>query len=304
MVVADSLTARLRERLPQIQFTEYADLKAQCTFRIGGRARLMCMPKTVVELIALCEFFKQAGVRPFILGRGTNVLFSDGDLDMVIIKTSESMKSVELIDPLILRADSGASLYSLANRAAKESLSGLEFAQGIPGTVGGAVYMNAGAYGGELSQVCVRTRYVDEDMKVQVVEAAAHEFSYRHSRFSDSGDVILDSEFKLREGDSVEIEKVHRELAERRRTSQPLDMPSAGSTFKRPPEGFAAKLIDDCGLKGEWRGGAEVSTKHAGFVVNRGGATFEDVITLMDYVRETVYKASGVMLEPEVRIVR
>ncbi|MFR3956786.1 MAG: UDP-N-acetylmuramate dehydrogenase, partial [Oscillospiraceae bacterium] len=183
-------------------------------------------------------------------------------------------------------------------------LAGLEFSHGIPGSLGGAVSMNAGAYGGEMKDVVVSTRYLDHDLNLCEAEGAAHDFGYRHSVFSDTDCVVLGSTLALTPGDPAEIRARMLDLSERRRSRQPLDLPSAGSTFKRPAGGYAAALIDAAGLKGYAVGGAQVSEKHAGFVVNRGGATFDDVLRLMDHIRSEVLRTSGVELEPEVKIIR
>ena len=195
-------------------------------------------------------------------------------------------------------------LSRLAVYAQQAGLAGLEFAHGIPGSLGGAVSMNAGAYGGEMKDVVVSTRYLDHDLNLCKAEGAAHDFGYRHSVFSDTDCVVLGSTLALTPGDPAEIRARMLDLSERRRSRQPLDLPSAGSTFKRPAGGYAAALIDAAGLKGYAVGGAQVSEKHAGFVVNRGGATFDDVLRLMDHIRSEVLRTSGVELEPEVKIIR
>ena len=193
-------------------------------------------------------------------------------------------------------------LSRLASFAAARSLAGLEFAHGIPGTLGGAVSMNAGAYGGEMKDVVTSVTYLDEGLSVHETDDAG--FSYRHSRFSDTGCIVLGAEVSLHEDDPDAVRERMRSLAERRRSSQPLDMPSAGSTFKRPAGGYAAALIDEAGLKGCAVGGAQVSEKHAGFVVNRGGASFDDVLRLIEHIQNEVYRVSGIELEPEVKIIR
>ena len=180
----------------------------------------------------------------------------------------------------------------------------MEFAHGIPGSLGGAVSMNAGAYGGEMKDIVVTTQYLDESLEVREVHGAAHDFGYRHSRFSDTGAVILASTLRLTPGDPAAIRARMAELSEKRRASQPLELPSAGSTFKRPVGGYAAALIEQAGLKGYTVGGAQVSEKHAGFVVNRGGATFDDVLRLIDHIRAEVLRTSGIELETEVKIIR
>ncbi|MBQ3262770.1 MAG: UDP-N-acetylmuramate dehydrogenase, partial [Oscillospiraceae bacterium] len=203
-----------------------------------------------------------------------------------------------------LRAECGVTLARLAGEAQRLGLAGLEFAHGIPGSLGGGVSMDAGAYGGELKDVVVSTRYLDEDLNLRECVGAEHDFAYRHSRFSDIDCVILESTVRLTPDDPAAIMERMMTLREKRRASQPLEMPSAGSTFKRPVGGYAAALIDQAGLKGYAIGGAQVSEKHGGFVINRGGATFDDVLRLIDHIRETVYQNSGIRLETEVKIIR
>ena len=206
--------------------------------------------------------------------------------------------------PDTLQAGCGIPLARLAQTALACGLGGMEFAHGIPGSLGGAVSMNAGAYGGEMKDIVVTTQYLDESLEVREVHGAAHDFGYRHSRFSDTGAVILASTLRLTPGDPAAFRARMAELSEKRRASQPLELPSAGSTFKRPVGGYAAALIEQAGLKGYTVGGAQVSEKHAGFVVNRGGATFDDVLRLIDHIRAEVLRTSGIELETEVKIIR
>ncbi len=214
------------------------------------------------------------------------------------------MTGIRRLDDVTLEADAGVLLSRLAVYAQQAGLAGLEFAHGIPGTLGGAVMMNAGAYGGEMKDVLSSVSFLDSDAELFRLPAGELGLGYRRSIFSDTGSIILDAEIRLTPGDRGEIGARMRELAQKRRASQPLDLPSAGSTFKRPAGGYAAALIDQAGLKGFAIGGAQVSEKHAGFVVNRGGATFEDVLRLMAHIEKTVFEKSGVRLEPEVRILK
>ena len=211
----------------------------------------------------------------------------------------EGWRSVRAASISPMRSASRAQNSSMPSA---RSLAGLEFAHGIPGTLGGAVSMNAGAYGGEMKDVVTSVTYLDEGLSVRETDDAG--FSYRHSRFSDTGCIVLGAEVSLHEDDPDAVRERMRSLAERRRSSQPLDMPSAGSTFKRPAGGYAAALIDEAGLKGCAVGGAQVSEKHAGFVVNRGGASFDDVLRLIEHIQNEVYRVSGIELEPEVKIIR
>jgi UDP-N-acetylmuramate dehydrogenase len=282
---------------------EQEPLSRHCSFRIGGPAAWLALPNSEEELIQLCQLLVRKGEEPFLMGNGTNMLFPDAGLDRLVIKTCQNVGGVSVAGNVVT-AQCGASLARVATAAMEAGLTGLEFAHGIPGSVGGGVVMNAGAYGGELKDVVAETTYLDEHMTVSVLRGAEHEFSYRHSYLSDHTGVVLSVKLVLTSGDRETIAGTMRALAEKRRASQPLDMPSAGSTFKRPAVGYAAALIDEAGLKGYTVGGAQVSTKHAGFVVNTGGACCEDVLRLMEHIQNTVLARSGVLLEPEVRIIR
>ena len=297
-----SLVSELRTRLPGMTILEREPLSEHCSFRIGGECAALLQPSSEEELIAAAELLRSAGEKPLLIGNGTNLLITDEPLRRIVIQLGSDFARCTLQNETGIRAEAGVSLYKLANFAAGASLTGLEFAQGIPGTLGGGVSMNAGAYGGEMKDVVVSVRWLDGELRVR--ESGELDLSYRHSRFSDTDDVILSALLSLRPGDEEEIRGTMRTLMEKRRASQPLDMPSAGSTFMRPVGGYAAALIDQAGLKGFRIGGAQVSEKHAGFVVNAGGATFDDVLKLMDEVRERVLALSGITLEPEVKIIR
>ena len=261
-------------------------------------------PASAEETAAVCRIVRDGGAQPLLIGNGTNLLVTDGNVDRIVVQMGERMADVERADATHLRAGAGIPLARLAQAALGYGLAGLEFAHGIPGSLGGAVSMNAGAYGGEMKDVVAATRYLDHDLNLREAVGAEHDFGYRHSVFSDTDCVVLGSTLALTPGDPEEIRARMMDLSERRRSRQPLDLPSAGSTFKRPAEGYAAALIDAAGLKGYAVGGAQVSEKHAGFVVNRGGATFDDVLRLMDHIRSEVLRTSGVELEPEVKIIR
>ena len=289
----------IRRTLPT-EIRQSEPMSRHCSFRIGGECDAMLFPRTGEEAAAILAMLSRAGEVPFLLGNGTNLLITDGPFHRIVLNLT-GMDAVGG-EGLTLTAGAGATLAQLAVQAARRGLTGLEFAHGIPGTVGGGVSMNAGAYGGELKDVVTSVCYLTGQGLRQ--ETADGGFSYRHSVFSDTDKLILSARFQLREGDPEAIRQRMRELMDKRRASQPLDMPSAGSTFKRPVGGYAAALIDQAGLKGYTVGGAQVSEKHAGFLVNRGGATFDDVLRLMDHVRETVHKRSGIWLEPEVKILR
>lgn len=269
------------------------------SFKLGGNAdRFILLDER--DAPALLKELVRTGEKYAFLGNGTNVLVRDEGFAGTIIK----LKSLPpAINEETVSVNAGTSLALLAQTAADRSLSGLEFAHGIPGTVGGAVMMNAGAYGGEIKDVLKSTVYCTPDGQVHTLNAQDHEFDYRHSFFKEHPEyLILRSTFVLKKGIQTEIKDKMAELARRRRDSQPLDKPSAGSTFKRPQGHFAGKLIEDCDLKGFSIGGAQVSTKHAGFVINTGNATCRDVLALTEYIQKTVFERFGVVLEREVKI--
>ena len=297
--MTDLLAARIRAALPELELRQREPLSLHTSFRIGGPARLLALPGSGEELAALCRLLRSLGEKPLILGNGTNVLAPDEGLDRCVIVTARAEGARIAGD--VLEADCGASLTALAAKAAKEGLAGLTFAYGIPGTLGGALVMNAGAYGGEMKDAAEETRFLDGDLRERVYRGPEQGFGYRSSAFT--GDmVILSARLRLRPGDPDALREECRQLLERRRSSQPLDLPSAGSAFKRPEGAYAAALIDRAGLKGFRIGGAMVSEKHAGFIVNAGGATASDVRRLLDEVRERVLRTSGIALEPEIRV--
>jgi UDP-N-acetylmuramate dehydrogenase len=294
----------VRKQLPEIEYRLDEPLKNHTSFKIGGNVKAMFFPRTQEDVIKLCRVLYECGDRPFVLGNGTNILAEDGRLDMIVLKTHGCLTAARQTGDTEMTAESGILLSKLAVFALEHSLTGLEFAHGIPGTLGGAVSMNAGAYGGEMKDIVVKTTAVAPDSQVFDVIGDAHGFSYRRSRFSEMNHVILSSVLKLDKGDPEVIKSRMDELSRKRRESQPLNLPSAGSTFKRPQGGYAAALIEQAGLKGYVFGGAMVSEKHAGFVVNRGNATFSDVMAVIDHVRETVLKQFSIELEPEVKIIK
>lgn len=298
------LIKEIKDALPGLELRENVKMSEHCSFKIGGEAPCMALPASEEETAELCRILRARGVKPLIMGNGTNLLVTDEPLEYFVIRFGESMSGIEKRGETGVSAGCGVTLSRLAAFCAGESLAGMEFAHGIPGTLGGAVCMNAGAYGGEMKDVTASVRCLDGELRLLTLGADALDLSYRHSVFTGTEDVILGAALALEKGDSETIRGRMRELAEKRRASQPLDKPSAGSTFKRPAGGYAAALIDQAGLRGFAVGGAQVSEKHAGFVVNRGGATFDDVLTLMEHIVEAVYKNSGVLLEPEVKIIR
>lgn len=298
-----ALDKMIGDYLPDLEWVCDEPMAKHTSFRIGGPARRMALPKTREQLVVLAGLLQEAGIEPLLLGNGTNLLVADEGLDTVVINTSAQLSRVEQTGECELTADAGVSLCQLALFAWKQGLAGLAFAHGIPGTLGGGVVMNAGAYGGELKDVIADVTALYPD-GVRTLTADEMGFSYRHSVFSSGEGIVLGAKLKLEPGDPNAIKAKMDELMARRKVSQPLEFPSAGSTFKRPPGHYAGPLIESCGLKGARIGGAEVSCKHAGFVVNAGGATCADVLALMEKVQKTVFDTYGVLLEPEVKIVR
>ena len=297
-----ALDRQIHDYLPDLKWVENEPMAKHTSFRIGGPAKRMAFPKTREQLVVLMGFLQDAGVKPLLIGNGTNLLVADKGLDTVVIDTSAELSHIELTDEGEIAADAGVSLAKLALFAWKNGLTGLEFAHGIPGTLGGGIVMNAGAYGGELKDVVTEVTALYPD-GVKVLTPAQLDFSYRHSVFSAGEGIVLGAKLKLETGDKDAIKAEMDELMARRKASQPLELPSAGSTFKRPEGYFAAALIDQCGLKGLTVGGAQVSEKHAGFVINRGGATCADVLALMAQVQQRVWEEKGVRLEPEVKVI-
>lgn len=273
------------------------------TFRIGGPATLFAEANGQ-QMALLSEKAHQLGVPYLVIGNGSNLLVSDRGFDGLVIKMAEM--PVRFLDERTIEVSAGTPLARVATVAAEAELAGLEFAQGIPGAVGGAVVMNAGAYEGQMSDVLSSTFYYsEEERQFHRLEAKDHRFAYRHSIYLEHSDWVVSSAvFTLTPGNKEEIRAKMTDYAARRRAKQPLEYPSAGSTFKRPEGYFAGKLIEDCGLKGYTVGGAQVSEKHAGFVINTGGATCEDVVRLMEHIEEQVYLRFGVQLEREVRLVK
>ena len=290
--------------LPDLRMAHDEPMGRHTSFRIGGPARRMAFPASGEQLVLLLAEAERLGARPLVIGNGTNLLCPDEGLDRLVIDTSAALNRVESAGPDTVTAEAGASLARAADFACRQGLAGLEFAHGIPGTVGGAVCMNAGAYGGEMRQVVREVTVLFPEEGIRTLSGGDLAFGYRRSFLTDRPDaVVLRAVFRLAPGDPDEIRQQMRELMERRRASQPLDLPSAGSTFKRPEGYFAGTLIDQCGLKGLTVGGAQVSEKHAGFIVNRGGATSADVRELIRQVQARVLDAAGVRLEPEVKII-
>ena len=274
------------------------------SFKIGGNASLFVTPGDDDALVSLLEKCREENARVFILGNGSNLLVSDEGIDAVVVSMSRENDEISVSSDGVISCPAGVSLMKVCRAALQHSLSGLEFAYGIPGSVGGAVYMNAGAYGGEIKDVIVSCRAITPDGETVEIKKEDMLLGYRTSVFNKNNYVILSAEFKLNKGDPDEIKAKMDDFMNRRKTKQPIEFPSAGSVFKRPEGYFAGALIEECGLKGKRIGGAEVSRKHSGFIINAGEATAADVMALVDYVRKTVKDEKGVLLEPEIRIIK
>lgn len=288
--------------LPDIEIKMNEPLAKHTSFRIGGPAEAMAFPKTAQELSRLLKAARQLQAAPRVLGAGTNVLAPDEGVPGLTVCLKDCLSGMERLDDTTIRVFAGVTMARAAVFAAGLGLSGLEFAHGIPGTIGGGVYMNAGAYGGEICQVCTQVGVMDMDGNQKLLSNAEMGFSYRNSRIQGENLIVLFADFSLAPQPEVAIREKMQELMAKRRASQPLDLPSAGSAFKRPATGYAAALIDQTGLKGFQIGGAAVSEKHAGFVVNLGGATAAEVRALLQSVADRVQMHHGIRLEPEVRI--
>ena len=288
--------------LPEMELAMEEPMAKHTSFRIGGPVEVMAFPKNTEELAKLMKTSILLHVTPAILGAGTNILAPDEGIRGLVICLKDCMDGMEQLDDTHIRVAAGVTMTRAAVYAASLGLGGLEFAHGIPGTVGGGVYMNAGAYGGEICQVCESVEVMDRQGNISDMDGCGLGFSYRHSIFEDSDSIVLSAVFRLTPTDTDQIREKMADLMNRRKASQPLNLPSAGSAFKRPAGGYAAALIDQAGLKGFCVGGAGVSEKHAGFVVNHGSATAADVKEVLRQVSDRVFEASGIRLVPEVRI--
>lgn len=280
-----------------------APMKKYTSFKCGGNARVLVIPQSVDSLQKIVEFCYSKDVHPFVIGNGSNLLVSDNGIDNVVIKIGSKIAKIELLDDNSIYCEAGASLKSLCMFALENSLSGLEFAYGIPGTLGGAVFMNAGAYGGEMKDVLVSAKHIDLNGNVGELSQDDLNLRYRGSAYTDNGYTIVSAVVKLKKANKTEIKAAMDDKLQRRKDKQPLEYPSAGSTFKRPEGYFAGTLIEACGLKGYTVGGAQVSEKHAGFVINKDNATSTDVINLIKDVQKIVYEKHGVKLETEVKMI-
>ena len=306
----EKTTAALAKALAaeQLPFVQQEVLAGHTTFKIGGPAAFWCAPRNAAELRRILQHCRVQGVRVYLLGNGSNTLFDDAGFDGAVVdmRGLNEMKASDADTDLVrITAGAGQTLGRLCSKAQTLGLTGLEFACGIPGTVGGAVYMNAGAYGGELKDVLESVTFLDSDLQLRTLPAADLKMGYRTSLFDENPDwCILSATVVLRHGDGAAVLARMQELLGRRKDKQPLEWPSAGSTFKRPQGAFAGKLTEECGLRGFTVGGAQISEKHCGFVINRGGATCADVVALTEQVRQIVEARTGFVLEREIRVVK
>jgi len=307
---ADTLAAALVDRLGPDSATcveTYVPMADHTTFRVGGPADVFVSPGSAEGIAVVLRFCRERGIPLTLLGNGSNVVVSDLGIRGVVVAVGEAFARIETGPSpdgrQEVHAEAGAKLSAVASYAAHAGLSGLEALSGIPGSIGGAVHMNAGAYDHCMQDVVVRTEYLDSAGDLHAVEGEAHGFGYRRSLFMERGLVVTRTSVRLAPADPKDVLAAVEEYGRRRRASQPLELPSAGSVFRRPPGHFVGRLVEDCGMKGERIGGAQVSPKHAGFIVNTGGATAQDVRRLMERVRDTVEERTGVRLEPEILFV-
>ncbi len=297
----DFIQAVNKEGIPI--FTDIS-CKTLTSFKIGGKADYLIEPSDTKQLVKTLSLVKQYGIKYILIGCGSNLLFSDNGYRGAIIRLKPPFSSKAILPGNQIKVYAGERLSSLCNFALENSLSGLEFCYGIPGSVGGAVYMNAGAYGGEITDIFLSAEILTEDLTLELRNKEQMDFSYRHSALCSNNEILISTTLQLMPDCTDKIKDRMNELMSRRVDKQPLSLPSAGSTFKRPTGGYASALIDECGLKGFTVGGASVSEKHAGFVVNNGGASCNDILTLCDKISEIVYAKKGILLETEVEIVK
>ncbi len=300
--IDDNFIKAMRMELPEEQVLTDESMARHTTFRIGGNADVFVLPASIEEFLAVLKLTKRYSVPLTVLGNGSNVLVRDGGIRGAVVSFGKPFSYIEM-EGAHIKAGAGAMLGTVSLFAANHALSGLEFAVGIPGSLGGAVFMNAGAYDGEMSQVISEVTAVTPEGEIRRYRTKEMDFSYRHSVFQQNGHIICEIELTLRESKAAAIQEKMAEFTRRRMEKQPLDKPSAGSTFKRPPGLFAGTLIDEAGLKGFTVGGAQVSGKHAGFVINKGGATAADVLSLIEEIQRRIEEKNGIRLTPEIRII-
>ena len=292
---------QLKNILKPYQILTRVSMKEHTSMRVGGEVAMLVLPYSVSEIREVVQVLKRINVPHAVIGNGTNVIVSDSGYSGVIIKLTDNFAAITT-DGNEITAQAGASLAAVSNAAWKAGLTGLEFASGIPGTIGGAVAMNAGAYDGEMKDVVIKSVCMDENSEIVQINGCQHEFGYRKSIIQKNRLLVLEATMKLEKGEPERIKEKMQSLNARRREKQPLNLPSAGSVFKRPPDNFAGRLIEEAGLRGFRIGGAQVSDKHCGFIVNAGDATAADVIALIQYVKDKVFETSGVILEEEVKV--
>ncbi len=298
------LEKKLQEIVKRNNILKNEPMSKHTSLKIGGMADYFIKVKTTDELKNILEFADENKISTTIVGNGTNLLVRDGGIRGIVIKLElNDFKIKKTANEVLITVGAGMTLAALAAVALKEEISGLEFISGIPGTIGGAIRMNAGAYGSEMKDIVVKTRYMTYDGKIKTLDLEEHEFEYRNSIFSKMDVIIVDTTIKTKKGTREEIEAKMNEFATARKASQPLEYPNAGSTFKRKEGVITAKLIDECGLKGFSIGDAEVSTKHAGFIVNKGKATAKDVLALVEYVKKEIKNKYGLDLELEILVI-
>lgn len=274
------------------------------SFKVGGPCPLLIEPENEEQLTEVLKLIKEADAPYTVIGNGTNVLVLDEGIDKVIVKIGNEMTKLTLEGEDVICCSAGTKVVTLCKFALANSLSGLEFAYGIPGTCGGAVFMNAGAYGGEVKDVITEITYLTPDLEFKTIPVEEAKLSYRHSVFKENDYIVVSAKFKLKKAPKEEIKEAMNDFLSRRKDKQPLEYPSAGSTFKRPEGYFAGALIEQCGFKGKALGGAQISDKHAGFLINKNNATAKDILDLIALTQETVKKETGVTLEPEIIILR
>lgn len=296
--IYDLLTNEIKQGIVKID----EPMKKHTNFKIGGDADVFVIAKNIEEIKYIIKFSKENNIPLTILGNGSNVLVSDKGIRGIVLQIGLKEIKVEKQENALVEVEAGVMLGALAQILLKQSISGFEFAAGIPGSIGGAIRMNAGAYGGEMKDIIKNVTVLNEKGEINVLTNEECEFSYRHSRFTTSKEIVIKATLELTVGDQAEIKAKMDEYAQSRREKQPLNLPSAGSTFKRGTDFITAKLIDECGLKGYTSGDAQVSTLHAGFVVNLGNATAQDVLNVVNYVKQVVLEKTGKQIELEIEL--
>lgn len=293
---------RFSECIEETRIIKDASMKDHTSFKVGGNAKILVQPKSIGELVFIVSVCKSNDIKYFIMGNGSNLIVKDKGFEGVIIKLSDYFNEVTVKGECIT-AQAGALMAAVSLKALENGLTGLEFASGIPGSIGGAVVMNAGAYGGEMSHVIKSVKALNNVEKIIELSNEELNFGYRHSVFQEHPYIVLEAEMQMQKKDANEIRETMKALKEKRVSKQPLNFPSAGSVFKRPQGNYASKLIEEAGLKGLSIGGAKVSPQHAGFIINEGNATTEDIINLIAVVQSTVYEKYNIRLEPEVKVI-